>query len=181
MQTLFCHSSNLAPADVSVEASVSIVDAGNLLFSYRLKGKDILFPDNSVSPCRKDKLWTHTCCEAFLALSGKTAYREFNFSPAGDWAVYDFSDYRRESLNARLSAVPEIKIVSTKNQLELTALVVSADWQDFSPSPQIGLSVIIESKVGQTPSATSQLSYWSLHHVGERPDFHHRNSFIYSL
>ena len=33
-----------------------------------------------------DRLWQHTCFEAFVGVPGADPYYEFNFSPAGDWA-----------------------------------------------------------------------------------------------
>jgi hypothetical protein len=40
-------------------------------------------------------LWRHTCFEVFVARKGARAYREYNFSPSGEWAAYEFSSYRK--------------------------------------------------------------------------------------
>src|SRR5262249_24055925 len=47
------------------------------------------------APRRADKLWQHTCFEAFLAEEDTAlGYREFNFAPSTEWAIYQFSGYR---------------------------------------------------------------------------------------
>jgi hypothetical protein len=52
-----------------------------------------------IPPRRKprfaDGLWRHTCFEVFVAKKGARAYREYNFSPSGEWAAYAFSSYRK--------------------------------------------------------------------------------------
>ena len=42
-----------------------------------------------------DGLWRHTCFEVFVARKGSRSYREYNYSPSGEWAAYEFSSYRR--------------------------------------------------------------------------------------
>src|SRR3546814_17205573 len=41
-----------------------------------------------------DGLWESTCFEAFLTEEGQPDYTEFNYSPDGRWACYQFDDYR---------------------------------------------------------------------------------------
>src|SRR5579863_7344904 len=43
---------------------------------------------------RRDELWRQTCFEAFVSAAEACGYCEFNFSPSGDWAAYQFEDYR---------------------------------------------------------------------------------------
>src|SRR5690606_15924970 len=58
---------------------------------------------------RADQLWRHTCLEVFVAGRGSQGYREFNFSPSGEWAVYDFSAYRAGMTAPALRCQPEMR------------------------------------------------------------------------
>jgi hypothetical protein len=62
-----------------------------------------------IPPRRKprfaDGLWRHTCFEVFVAQKGARAYREYNFSPSGEWAAYAFSSYRQRGA-ARIADGP---------------------------------------------------------------------------
>src|SRR5262245_44017813 len=58
---------------------------------------------------RGDRLWEHTCMEAFIAAEGEHAYVEINLSPSCAWAAYAFSSYREGGpLGGRLE--PEIMV-----------------------------------------------------------------------
>lgn len=104
-----------------------------------------------------DGLWRHTCFEVFLATRAR-AYREYNFSPSGEWAAYSFSSYRRRS-NERMTRPRwngRVATVLARGRLRL------------------GLSAVIEEKNGT-------LSYWALRHAPGKPDFHHRRAFAMEL
>src|SRR5690606_4833582 len=59
---------------------------GGLRLSFALAhGGGLLLPAPQ-APGPADGLWAHTCCEAFVAVAGETGYREYNFSPSGQWA-----------------------------------------------------------------------------------------------
>jgi len=95
------------------------------------------------------------------------AYREFNFSPSGEWATYAFPLYR-----AAASDGPEVQSVLVRRdaeKLELDATI---------PAPEgdlaIAISAVVESKAGA-------FSYWALKHPAGKPDFHHPESFILEL
>lgn len=124
-------------------------------------------------PGPADNLWQHTCCELFVAAPHSTAYREFNFSPSGQWAVYDFAAYRQAAPPPALPGAPSIALTTTPDGVSLTARIPHA----LLPSgceAHIGLSTVVETTDGT-------LSYWALRHAGERPDFHQRNIFTASL
>src|SRR4051794_6728025 len=65
---------------------------GHLALGYRLCG-DIarLVVPAPALPEPADGLWKHTCFEVFVTVIGDATYREFNFSPSGQWAAYAFS------------------------------------------------------------------------------------------
>jgi hypothetical protein len=164
------------PTGCAIEADVYRSKTGGLVFSYVLRGDALKLripesrPDHSAR--RTDRLWEHTCFEAFLAVPGETAYLEFNFSPSGDWAVYDFSDYRQREKDAPLSRAPRISVQRAPKRLELIAVIDAEDTRRFSGQAQIGLSAVVEN------AETAVLTYWALRHPAGQPDFHHRDNFL---
>ena len=107
-----------------------------------------------------DGLWQHTCCELFVARPGG-GYREFNFSPSGEWAAYEFDGYRtgRRAIEAR----PEIVLRGAQLEVSLE-----------EKAGRIGLSAVIEEEDGA-------ISYWALRHAPGKPDFHHPEAFAMEL
>ena len=148
-----------------IEASV--VRAGNdLRVAYVLQGKiDRLRLPAPRPPHAADRLWQHTCCEIFVA-SALPAYREFNFSPSGEWAAYAFAGYRDGGTLA--IADPRIALKRAPDRLELSATIPE------HPPARIGLSAVIEEDNGS-------LSYWALKHAPGKPDFHHPDAFALAL
>ena len=67
-----------------------------LTVQYNLTGPlaELVIPELSDRPVRKNNLWEETCLELFLGPDNSDHYREFNLSPAGHWNVYHFSSYR---------------------------------------------------------------------------------------
>ena len=124
------------------------------------------------APTPTDGLWQHTCFEAFVATTGGAAYREFNFSPSSQWAAYRFCAERERdaAAEAREPALPMPPPLAhtTARTLTLTARVPATALPRSPSVLNIGLCAVIEERDGR-------LSYWALHHPGERPDFHHRD------
>lgn len=147
---------------------------GDLRLRYALLGPvDRLRVPPPRVPAAADGLWAHTCCEAFVGSPGSAAYREFNFSPSGQWAIYDFSAYRRRAATPAGLPAPRIALRRTADALVLDVLVAAAALPDGRPL-SLGLSAVVE-------SADGALSYWALRHPAERPDFHHRDAFTLTL
>lgn len=121
-----------------------------------------------------DELWRHTCFEAFVGSSKSLAYREFNFSPSGQWAAYAFTDYRQRDLSWQPSPAPHVATHQTADGLVLEAQIPAALLPSDIGNLHIGLSAVIE-------AADGALSYWALTHPGERPDFHQRTAFTLRL
>jgi len=164
----------------AVVAGVSRLSDGSLVFFYHLSGDmaRLLIPVPQTGK-RSDDLWEHTCFEAFLAVAGDSAYREFNFSPSGQWATYAFSAYRRPQQSGLSPKSPQISTCLSAGRFELSAQV-SADALPRSATTaplQIGLSAVIES----TDTVDGSRSYWALSHPAARPDFHQRAAFILEL
>lgn len=122
---------------------------------------------------RKDGLWEQTCCEAFIEFEG--GYYEFNLSPAGDWALYQFAGYRAGGSSPEIAA-PVVQAHRHGDLWQLQAYI------DLSSSPllrhdrswRMGLSAVMETKDGQK-------TYWALAHPSDKPDFHHPDSFALVL
>lgn len=145
---------------------------GRLGLTYQVKGDlNPLCIPTWCDQARADGLWRHTCLEAFIMPDAGPAYREYNFSPSGHWAAYDFEAYRQGRLDS-LCSVPEISLVRTDNSLSLTArLAVPAEAGQARGRLHIGLSAMLENLDGQ-------LGYWALAHARDQPDFHHPDTFL---
>ena len=135
---------------------------GSLCLDFILTGslEQISWPPPA-QPARVDGLWRRTCFEAFVAPGPGKAYREFNFSPSGEWAAYAFSGYREEMAPAMVSA-PSIEFVEGPGQCALRVGIDLDDDGDW----RLALSAVIEDLAGDK-------SYWALAHPPGRPDFHH--------
>ncbi|MBM4208370.1 MAG: DOMON-like domain-containing protein [Gammaproteobacteria bacterium] len=136
---------------------------------------DYLLIPKPKSPEEVDGLWQHTCFEAFISVVEESYYREFNFSPSGDWAAYAFDDYRHGK-TWRARTPPVISYVRTSDRFSLEA-VLSQDDLPENPRKQpyrLGLTAVLEVKTGG-------LSYWALFHPAGKPDFHHRAGFTLSF
>lgn len=147
---------------------------GGLALHYRLTADltGLRLPDPA-HPVEPDRLWAHSCFELFLARSGQPDYREYNFSPSGQWAGYAFSAYRERQADW-LPPAPELDWRILANCLELTAWLPGAALPAGTSNLQLGLAAVLE-------LADGRLSYWALHHPCERPDFHHRGGFTLTL
>lgn len=127
-----------------------------------------------------DGLWRHTCCEIFLARQGEPAYREFNFSPSGEWAAYAFRAPRErdEQVIADWPMRPEIRCTTGDDGFTLDAVLRAGDLPAGSMPFEIGLSAVLEST---HPDGSLSCSYWALNHPAPQPDFHQRAAFALRL
>lgn len=121
---------------------------------------------------RADRLWEHSCFEAFIGPVGEAGYNELNLATSGQWAVYAFDGYRAgmtaiEGPVAALSVSSDPERVRFSASIDLPALSRGREWD-------LGLSAIIEAKDGSK-------SYWALAHAPGPPDFHNRDCFTARL
>jgi hypothetical protein len=171
---LACHPRSAPGCIRAVEVSAVLGAAGALRLEYRLNGDcAALRVPRPAAPARRDGLWRHTCFEAFVAGSEGTAYREFNFSPSGEWAAYGFPARRRDMQPLRLSRPPGIEVMAAPDALALCASIARADLP-FGGPLRVGLAAVIEDTGGV-------LSYFSLAHTAAEPDFHDPASFTLRL
>ena len=167
------------PCDAVRAIAVEIEPRGAVLeLRYDVAGDiDRLIVPASGAPRRADKLWQHTCFEAFIAEEDVAlGYREFNFAPSTEWAIYQFSGYRNGMTVVDVEHAPGIGVQRTDDRLSLTARVDLEPLSDLDRNRRLRLAVsaVIEESHGR-------ISYWALAHPPGKPDFHHADGFVVSL
>lgn len=164
---LLCHPE--CPANNVRGITVEVIRNGNALtLTYRVDcAADLLALPLAVAPERTDGLWQHTCFEAFIS-NGEGGYAEFNFSPSGQWAAYDFDGYRSGMCN-RGTPAPLIDFQADQAGVRLNAKI---DLSGLSGA--LSLTAVIE-------EADGTKSYWALNHAEGKPDFHHPACFAAKL
>jgi hypothetical protein len=163
-----------AATDITVALRDTTGDA--LQLHFRMRGARAV---ESLKPAmtggRRDGIWRHTCCELFVLPAGGTGYREFNFSPHGAWAAYDFSAYRAGMQAAALQRDPVLQLTVGDGEWTLAVSLVRKDLCLNTCPPrarlQLGLCAVIEPPGGA-------LAYWALRHPAAAPDFHHRDAMV---
>jgi hypothetical protein len=154
-------------AGLALTADVQRI-AGGLQVRYVLRGDlaDLSVPAAATPPRRADGLWQDTCFELFFAAPGATTYHEVNLAPSGDWNVYRFTGYRHAGEPDPTLATLPFTVTRDRDGLRVAALVAAP-----SSLLEIGLTAIVRDRAGA-------ISHWALHHAGDRPDFHRRESFV---
>lgn len=134
---------------------------------YEVRGDlaRLAIPDTSDTPARTHGLWQQTCFEAFLTSPGARDYREFNFSPSGDWAAYRFLGYRDGMTDLPLDRPPRISREQAARRFVLHARFEAAGIT------RLALSAVLKDCDGNT-------YYWALQHPEGKPDFHHEAGFV---
>ena len=164
-----------AVASIEVEALRPEPERLRLRFEVRGDLSAVNLPPRG-APMRGDRLWQHSCFEAFLRTPSSTAYYELNFAPSTRWAAYRFSDYRQDMTVAQEIDAPQIDLRLADKRIELQAAVTLTNLCALpsDASWQLGLSAVIEEIAGRK-------SYWALAHPPGKPDFHHSDCFALGL
>jgi len=176
--SLLPHPDTPCPAVRELRVCVAGSPGTPLVLTYELVGNlgAVRIP-TPMAPAAADDLWQHTCFELFAALAGEAGYREYNFSPSGQWAGYLFRDYREREVEACLPP-PRLHLGRQRDRLKLEVLLppgaLPRPPAGHSVALQIGISAVIEGVGGVR-------SYWALRHPAGRPDFHHRDAFALTL
>ena len=177
---LHCHPRTPhAGIDVATEI---MVEAGNVLVvDYRIRGdlQQLRVPGTPLDP---ERLWQHSCCELFVAPlederleDGRLdeRYVEWNVSPTGQVARFEFAAYRRRaSRSVGAPTEAEVSVTIRPDELALRARVPRETH--FGDSLRISLTAVLE-------DATGGLSYWAMRHPRDRADFHDRGGFALAL
>jgi hypothetical protein len=153
---------------------VSRARHGELSVTYSLSGdiERVRVPALRASAFA-DELWQHTCFELFYRRQAPDPYCELNFSPSGEWAAYAFERYREGMRRRRDVLAQRIAVRRRERALELEASISAPELEPAGP-----LSVAVSAIVEETDGT---MSYWSLKHAAEKPDFHHRDAFVLQL
>jgi hypothetical protein len=172
-RTLACHPRTPARAIHAVEVAACGSPDGGLALNFAIEGdlSAVRIPEPRPSR-RVDGLWRHTCFEAFVMAGEGPGYREFNFSPSGEWAFTAFRGYR-DGGEPAAEPGPEIVVRRRGERLELDA-EIRPECLPPGHSLRLGLSAVVE-------DAHGELTYWALRHPPGQPDFHHRDAFVLSL
>ena len=151
---------------------------GSAVFEFRLEDSPLgkLRIPAPTEPGPADALWKHTCFEVFIGVKGEPAYREFNFSPSGQWAIYDFRAWRERNDDFRVVAAPQLRFEQDGKDAWLEARVPGTALPTVPAGTEleIGLAAVIERDDGE-------LEYWAVQHSVAQPDFHARNTFVLML
>ena len=177
MMTLIPHPLSDSRAASDINARVQWAATVSMTITFVLKGRlDQLRIPSPGLPGRADRLWEHTCFEAFIGVKSDPAYYEFNFSPSGEWAAYAFRAYRDGGTLEAARLKPAIETHRAADSLELNAGIDLSSLSGIQLNSwlRIGLSAVIEEQDGR-------LSYWALKHPVARPDFHHPAAFALEL
>jgi hypothetical protein len=167
------HLSTPCPQVTGIDVCVSTRPDGGLHLTYTLSGdvSGLRVPE-AAEPRRRDGLWQHTCFETFVMAHDSTEYREFNFSPSGEWAAYAFQAYRKGGPLEPMHT-PAIDSRVCEVALELAIELPRSALPDTNRL-RLALSAVIEDRAGT-------LSYWALRHPPGKPDFHHTYGFALEL
>ena len=152
-----------------IQVSASVRREGGIAeFRYSLSdgAEHIVIPPRAV-PHRAAALWHATCFQAFIA-TGAKSYVELDFSPSGEWAAYQFNDYRQ--------GMQQLDVGAADVRLEGNSLIARVDLPErILAGAAVGLAAALEHCNGTR-------SYWALAHPNSnRPDFHARDCFVAQL
>ena len=160
---------------VTVAARVELERGVRLRLVYSLTGdlQELAIPRRSASR-RAERLWEHTCFEAFVAPAAGARYCELNFSPSTQWAAYAFDGYRQGMRALEPEEPPKLQVVTSANELRVTA-GIELDGLADAPWPwRIGLTAVVEDRAGGR-------AYYALSHPRAEPDFHDDAAFTVIL
>ena len=148
----------------AIEVSAQRGANGRLDLIFRAVGAidRVAWPEwKGVAPA--DRLWEHSCFEAFVRAEGALGYAELNFTTSGQWAAYAFDSYRHG-----MRPIDDVLVGGGRtirdDMVDIRRSVELPDW-DRPVDWLLGLSAVIETVDGEK-------SYWALAHADGAPDFH---------
>lgn len=149
------HHDNPARFHQQIDATLTHAADGSLQIVYAIHGLNLDLRVPTVhAPAPADALWKSTCCEIFLGCVGQPGYREFNFSPSGQWASYDFSDTRQPASQAFACPAPDIAFERSEDLLKLTATLPKSALPK-ADTLRIAVAAVLEAEGDTTPTGRS--------------------------
>src|SRR6476620_1494322 len=127
------HPDSVCTDVIDVHAWIVHSRPDSLRLSYVVTGNisRISIPPAAVAT-RGDRLWEHTCFEAFIRASSGVGYYEFNFSPSAQWAAYMFNGYRSGRSEAAEIGAPAVEVRSSPDRYTLQATLELGFLQGLS-------------------------------------------------
>jgi hypothetical protein len=168
-----------SPESLKVEARLEATSSGYRL-TFELSGEkksQVIFPEKSATPKRKNELWKQTCFECFLSMGSGEGYFEFNGSPSGDWALYSFDSYRSGMKEVPLDSGQVPVLEKLENHEDRIACVWTIPLFTEALISKAGVTAVVVLK----EHGNARTTYWALRHSGQQPDFHLKESFIHRL
>ncbi len=184
----------LAPYPLVFEVELSFQqknppNPSQLTITYHLTGEALneinLLSEPHSPPDRSHDLWKNTCFEWFLKInSNSSKYWEFNASPTGSWNFYELESYRAPLKESNLLMNPTFQsqlmpassskaaVYSFTFQGELNPTLF--DFQKDHAAVRLAITSVIKWR-------SDKVSYYSLQHPKEKPDFHSPEGFVLSL
>ncbi|HET7924173.1 MAG TPA: DOMON-like domain-containing protein [Rhodanobacteraceae bacterium] len=158
-----------------ISVRVELERGTRLRLEYALTGElaQLAIPRRAVSG-RAERLWEHTCFEAFIAPAAGARYCELNFSPSTAWAAYAFDGYRQGMRPLELGEPPTVRVNESKSELRVTAAIELGGFTDAPWPWRIGLTAVVEDRAGGR-------AYYALLHPRAKPDFHDAAAFTVLL
>jgi hypothetical protein len=173
---LHCHPATPSPNVAAIEVLFNWRAGACLELSYLLAGRvQAVAVPAARDPQFADRLWEHTCFEAFIA-DPDGGYCELNLSPSTQWAIYRFAGYRTGMMPVEVTRRPRITVHTGADRLRIDALVDLGECARWHPGDglRMALTCVIEEMDGS-------MSYWALAHPCGIPDFHHPDGFALQL
>lgn len=127
---------------------------------------EIKWPKKALSQKFTDKLWETTCFELFAFGPDERTYVEWNFSPSGHYAIYEFSDYRKKVRDLKNLRCQIVARWPQPGRFELIANIE----RPFEIT-KVNFAIVLETK-------KAEKIYYALSHSKEEPDFHDVRAFI---
>lgn len=171
--SLHCHPSTTCKSLTRIDVRLSVLPGIGMRLAYVLHGSIASLTLPASSSGFADGLWRHTCFEMFLGVHGDAHYREFNFSPSGQWACYDFRAYREGMASQSALVPPQLEHNLAEDRFEFVVDMPVGLLSGACPGvyDEIGITAIVEEMDGS-------MSYWALSHPRAQPDFHDRAGFV---
>lgn len=158
------HPASNSPSVVSVRVDV-FLDAQGLRVAFEFCGalERLSLPQTPLDPA---KLWEHTCAELFVA-GEDGRYVEWNFSPTGQVARFEFSDYRERS---SASFTEEVNTSVRENEQSVHLVASGSLLRGVDRIASASLCAVVR-------APDDVCSYWALNHPRAEPDFHDIRGF----
>lgn len=152
-----------AATRVVESVTVEIHEGPRLQVRFEDPANRLVLPNGVLDPTH---LWEHTCVELFMARSSDARYVEWNFSPTGQVARFEFDSYRQRTAET----FPEGFRVRCERADRYTQVVVEGPMLDTA-FDTAAITAVVRNRAGQC-------GYWALSHPRAEADFHDAAGFV---